>query len=151
ERQREDILNFVVHELRNPLTNIILNINWIDKQITEEKLESYREFVERVARNADRLRTLVNELYRSTKLVTGNHDLHAMPCELDECISECIDAIRRAHPEFNMEQRGGVDVKVLADKEKIIQVLNNYLSNAIKYSGGNRTILVTSVLLDGFA
>jgi PAS domain S-box-containing protein len=150
ERQREDILNFVAHELRNPLTNIILNIDWMNTQMSEAELEDYKEFLERAARNAERLKKLVNELYKSTKLISGNYDLQAVPCAVDECISECLDAVKLAHPDFSFELRGGVDVKVMADKEKIMQVMNNYLSNAVKYSGGNKLIVIETAVGDGF-
>lgn len=150
DRQREDILNFVAHELRNPLTNIILNIDWMNTQMSEAELEGYKEFLERAARNAERLKKLVNELYKSTKLISGNYDLQAVPCAVDECISECLDAVKRAHPDFSFEVRGGVDVKVMADREKIMQVMNNYLSNAVKYSGGNKLIVIETSSGDGF-
>jgi PAS domain S-box-containing protein len=150
ERQREDILNFVAHELRNPLTNIILNIGWMQMQMSEGKSDGYKEFLERAARNAERLKKLVNELYKSTKLISGNYDLQAAPCILNECIFECIEALQQAHPDFYIEQRPGVAVEVLADKDKLMQVLNNYLSNAVKYSGENKHISVDTAVGDGY-
>ena len=150
DRQREDILNFVAHELRNPLTNIILNIGWMNSQMSKEELDGYAEFLERAVRNAERLKKLVNELYKSTKLISGNYDLQAVPCVVDECIFECLDAEKRAHPDFSFEQRGGVDVMVLADKDKLMQVMNNFLSNAVKYSGDDKHITVESAAGGGF-
>jgi PAS domain S-box-containing protein len=150
ERQREDILNFVAHELRNPLTNVILNIGWLETLMSEEKLDGYREFLERAARNAERLKKLINELYKSTKLISGNYDLQAAPCVLEECIFECLDALRRVHPDFCIEHQPGGNVSVLADKDKLMQVLNNYLSNAVKYSGENKQISVGTAVADGY-
>src|SRR5579872_5094274 len=150
ERQREDILNFVAHELRNPLTNIVLNIGWMERQMTEESLGGYKEFLERAARNAERLKKLVNELYESTRLIAGNYDLRTTPCIVDDCIFECVEAVQHEHPDFYIEQQTGSQVKVLADKDKVTQVLNNYLSNAVKYSGENKHITVGTAIADGY-
>jgi two-component system CheB/CheR fusion protein len=110
--------------------------------MSEEKLDGYKEFLERAARNAERLKKLINELNKSTKLISGSYELQAVLCVLDGCISESIDALRHAHPDFYVEHRPVGEVKVLADRDKIMQVLNNYLSNAVKYSGENKHIVV---------
>jgi PAS domain S-box-containing protein len=144
DRQREDILNFVAHELRNPLTNIILNIGWLKSLMSEEGPAGHSEFLERAARNAERLKKLVNELYRSTKLIAGNHDLQITTNDLNECIAECIDAVKREHEDFRIDFNAGTDVKVPADRDRLMQVLNNYLSNAVKYSGDNKHISVVT-------
>src|SRR6185437_9898321 len=142
ERQREDILNFVAHELRNPLTNIMLNIDWLDGLIKERELGDLAEFIGRTKRNAERLKKLVNELYRSTKLISGNYDLQPEAFELDALVAECIYTMQQAHPAYSIVRKGMNGVRLSADKDKVMQVLINYLSNAIKYSNGNTYIEV---------
>jgi len=146
ERQREDILNFVAHELRNPLTNIMLNIDWVDGLIKERDLGDLGEFIGRAKRNAERLKKLVNELYRSTKLISGNYDLQPEAFDLDGLIAECVYTMQQAHPAYSIARKGVNGVQLSADKDKVMQVLINYLSNAIKYSNGSTEIeVVTSV------
>jgi PAS domain S-box-containing protein len=142
DRQREDILNFVAHELRNPLTNIMLNIDWLDGLIKERDLGDLAEFIGRTKRNAERLKKLVNELYRSTKLISGNYDLQPEVFELDGLIAECIYTMQQAHPAYSIARKGMSGVSLSADKDKVMQVLINYLSNAIKYSNGSTHIEV---------
>lgn len=102
-------------------------------------------------RNAQRLKKLVSELYQSTKLISGNYELQAASFELGDCVTECIDAARKANPHFAIEQPSVPNVKVIADRDKVMQVLNNYLSNAIKYSDESRDISVKTSVVDGFA
>jgi signal transduction histidine kinase len=142
DRQREDILNFVAHELRNPLTNIMLNIDWVDGLIKERGLEDMGEFINRTKRNAERLKKLINELYKSTKLISGNYDLQREAFELDALIEECIHSMTQAHPKYSIVATGVKDIRLSADKDKVMQVLTNYLSNAIKYSDGSTHIEV---------
>ena len=149
ERQREDILNFVAHELRNPLTNIILNIDWLGGLIQERELGELNEFVDRTRRNAERLKKLVNELYKSTKLISGNYDLQLEVFDLDALIAECIHSMIQLHPTYSIVRIGGTDIRLSADKDKVMQVLTNYLSNAIKYSAGSTYIEVLVSVREG--
>ncbi len=140
----------MAHELRNPLTNIILNIGWMSAQMDEQSIDGYKDFLDRAHRNAERLKKLVNELYKSTKLISGNYDLQAELFDLDEFIDECVHTLQRAHPEFTIEQTGLRNLQLQADKDKLLQVLNNYLSNAIKYSDGNPHITVDVTHSEGW-
>ena len=148
DRQREDILNFVAHELRNPLTNIMLNIDWMDELRKEKNIGEIGDFIERTKRNAERLKKLINELYRSTKLISGNYDIQREAFDLDGFIDEGISAIAQAHPEFKIVRRGDARVQLAADKDKLLKVLTNYLSNAVKYSGENKDIEVRAAVRD---
>ena len=149
ERQREDILNFVAHELRNPLTNIILNIDWLGGLMKERELGDLGEFVDRTRRNAERLKKLINELYKSTKLISGNYDLQLEVFDLDALIGECIHSMTHAHPAYSIVRKGAEDIRLSADKDKVMQVLTNYLSNAIKYSAGSTHIEVLVSIREG--
>lgn len=153
DRQREDILNFVAHELRNPLTNIILNIDWLGGLVREQELGEFGEFIDRTRRNAERLKKLINELYRSTKLISGNYDLQREEFDLGGLIDESIFAMTLAHPGYMIVRKGNPnvpgDIRLSGDRDKLLQVLTNYLSNAIKYSDGSLLIEVIVGQRDG--
>jgi len=146
EKQREDILNFVAHEFRNPLTNVILNIDLIDQMLKEQKLDEFEGFIHRARINSQRLKRLINELYKSTKLISGNFDPERSVFLLEEVIDEAIDSVRPAISQNSIRKTGNAQVSLFADKEKLIQVVTNYLSNALKYSGGNDEIEVRSLV-----
>jgi len=56
EKQREDILNFVAHEFRNPLTNVLLNIELVDQMLREKELDEFKDFIDRAKNNGQRLK-----------------------------------------------------------------------------------------------
>jgi PAS domain S-box-containing protein len=146
ERQREDILNFVAHEFRNPLTNVILNIELVDEMLKEQKLAEFRGFMDRARVNGQRLKRLINELYKSTKLISGNFDPERSIFTLEEVIDESIESIRQVYGQRSISKIGDLQVSLFADREKLIQVITNYLTNAIKYSDENNDIEVGALL-----
>ena len=146
ERQREDILNFVAHEFRNPLTNVILNIDLVDEMLKERQLDEFRGFMDRGRTNAQRLKRLINELYKTTKLISGNFDPDRSVFILEEVIDEAIESVRQVHSQYTITKKGNSHVSLFADREKLIQVITNYLTNAVKYSNGNYDIEVSAFL-----
>ncbi|WP_431209651.1 PAS domain-containing protein [Puia sp. P3] len=106
EKQREDILNFVAHEFRNPLTNVILNVEMIDEMLKEKNLGEFREFMDRVRTNSQRLKKLINELYKTTRLISGNFDPDRSVFTLEEVIDEAIESIRQVSKEtYDLKER----------------------------------------------
>lgn len=146
EKQREDILNFVAHEFRNPLTNVILNIDLVDQMLKEQKLDEFQAFINRARINSQRLKKLINELYKSTKLISGNFDPERSVFMLDEVIDEAIESIRQVNAQYTIRIMDNSQVSLFADREKLVQVITNYLSNAVKYSDGNYDIEVRSLV-----
>lgn len=146
EKQREDILNFVAHEFRNPLTNVILNIDLVDQLLKEQKLDEFQGFINRARINSQRLKRLINELYKSTKLISGNFDPERSVFLLDEVIDEAIESIHQVNAQYTIRKMDNSPVSLFADREKLVQVLTNYLSNAVKYSDGNDAIEVRSLV-----
>jgi PAS domain S-box-containing protein len=140
EKQREDILNFVAHELRNPLTSVILNIELMDELIKDRELQEFKAFVDRTRNNVQRLKKLINELYKSTKLISGNFDPEAVLFDFEEMIDETVHSIQQIYPGYTILKKNTPPVTLFADRDKLIQVLTNYLTNAIKYGDGNPTI-----------
>jgi PAS domain S-box-containing protein len=149
ERQREDILNFVAHELRNPLTNVILNIELMDELMKEKEMHDFRNFIDQSRNNVQRLRKLINELYKSTKLISGNFDPESSLFDFDDMVDESIYSVRQVYPAYQVVKTGGTDIRLFADRDKLIQVMTNFLTNAIKYSDGNPRVEVGTATEDG--
>ncbi|HTI90247.1 MAG TPA: ATP-binding protein [Puia sp.] len=135
EQQREDIMNFVAHELSNPLTNITLNIDLMKELTREELSDDLKGCIERSQSNVLRLKKLIGELYRATKSATGNITLEKSFFDLEGMVDETIQSIRLLFPTCTITKKGAASISLTADRDKLIGVLTNYLTNAVKYSG----------------
>ena len=150
EREREDIIGFVAHELRNPLSNVILCNEMLRHIInTEEPGKSEAgQLLQRSQNNVFRLNKMIGELYEATKMNSGHFILEITEFDFDEMVKEAIDTVQVLQPAFKIVTEGSAG-RVKGDRYRLIQVVTNYLSNGIKYSNGNTDVRIrTSVKED---
>ena len=138
-RARDEFLAIASHELKTPLTVIKGNAELLERQLDrpirdEERL---RRLVMRVRTQLDRFGDLVNDLLDLSRLQHGQLALRKQPLDLAALattVLERFQSSREAEDKhiFNLAASG--TVFVIADAERIEQVLTNLLGNAIKYS-----------------
>ncbi|MDB5279607.1 MAG: histidine kinase [Ferruginibacter sp.] len=148
EREREDIIGFVAHELRNPLSNVILCNEVIKEAISSNDLVRSAEIVQRSQNNIFRLNKMITDLYDATKIHSGNFVLEINEFDFDEMIKEAIDTVQVLQPAFKIMVNGTAG-QAAGDRHRLIQVVTNYLSNGIKYSNGSTTILLNVSVTGG--
>ena len=131
-----DFLSRMSHELRTPL-NAILGFS----QLLEiERLNTgQRESVEQITRAGRHLLELVNEVLDISRIDSGNMTLVPEPLAVEELLREAVDLIRPLADMRRIEIRTDPAVlegghHVLADRQRLRQVLLNLLSNAVKYN-----------------
>ena len=131
-----DFLSRMSHELRTPL-NAILGFS----QLLEiERLSTgQRESVEQITRAGRHLLELVNEVLDISRIDSGNMTLVPEPLAVEELLREAVDLIRPLADMRRIEIQTDLAVlegghHVLADRQRLRQVLLNLLSNAVKYN-----------------
>jgi PAS domain S-box-containing protein len=140
DRQREDIIGFVAHELRNPLANIVLCNELLDETIKEKDVAAALDLVARSKNNIMRLNKMIAELYDATKVGSGNMQLEISEFNFEDMVKEAVETIEILHPDYKILKKGNADRIVSGDRYRLIQVVTNYLSNGIKYSKGSTEV-----------
>lgn len=143
QREREDIIGFVAHELRNPLSNMGLCNELLSMQLKEKNYESMPEMIQRSKNNLERLNKMIAELYNATKISSGNINLEKAPYHFGEMIQEAIETINILQPNYNVPVEGDGNFMVEGDRYRMIEVVTNYLTNGIKYADGSTDVLLT--------
>ena len=143
QREREDIIGFVAHELRNPLSNMGLCNELLSMQLKEKNYESMPEMIQRSKNNLGRLNKMIAELYNATKISSGNINLEKAPYHFGEMIQEAIETINILQPNYNIPVEGDGNFIVEGDRYRMIEVVTNYLTNGIKYADGSTDVLLT--------
>lgn len=143
EREREDVLGFVAHELRNPLSMLILCNEIMAVAIENREFNELPFVIERSKKGVVRLNKMIAELYEATKVNSGYMYLEKTSVHFEDIVKESIETIKVMQPGYDIIVKGDSDVTVDADKYRIIQVLTNFLGNGIKYSNGNTEVTLT--------
>jgi len=140
EKEREDTLGFVTHELRNPLTNLLLSNELMKEAIKENDLSQIGTILGRFERSVQRMNKMISGLSESTKIHSGIFELETSEFNFGNMVKEAIEFTESVHPSFRIMVKGTGDFLVVADRYRLIQVITNYLSNAVKYSNENTEI-----------
>jgi signal transduction histidine kinase len=148
-RTRDEFLSVASHELKTPLTSILLNIQAVIKKIQKTEIESpeIREIVKMLelsSRQSHRMARLINDLLNVSVASTGRLQIEKEETELIGLVKEVILSFKARLKDSNIQVVVDMDEKIVGmwDKVRIEQVIANLLSNAIKYGKG-KPILIT--------
>jgi len=145
--RKDEFMSIASHELKTPITSIQgflqLALRIAETQQSGKQLHT---FIEKANRQLGNLTSLVNDLLDVTKVQAGKMQFNFSDFNLKEVINECVGDLQQTE-DHQIEIQHVDDVQVHADKHRIEQVINNFLSNAIKYSPNDkRTILYTEII-----
>lgn len=140
EKNRRDFISNVSHELRSPITSIKGFIGGVLDGIIPKEKEKY--YLSIAYDEIQRLTRLINDLLDLSAIEAGKFSLNIKPQDINEIIKLSIIKFETAikSKKINVDVwLEDEEVYVLADKDKIIQVMTNLIDNAIKYvePGGN--------------
>jgi len=146
EKYRREFIGNVAHELKTPIFNIQGYISTLlDEDFQNNELSKH--FLERIDKNVNRLIAIINDLETISKLESGELKLDIQKFDIIELIEESFEIQERLANEKNIklkfDRKYSKPIIVLADKEKILEVLNNIINNSIKYGKFNGTTKVS--------
>lgn len=144
-RTKSDVLSILSHELRTPLHAILNFAEMARKKIDSTPKDKMQHYLSCIEVSGKRLARLVDSLLDLSKLEEGKVEFHVEEADIERCVKRVCHELRSLMMEKEVEVR--VDAKVqpsLAsmDKERIVQVLVNLLSNALKFSGQGSEIII---------
>ena len=154
ERLQGDFLSMVSHELRTPLTAIIGYTDLLLRQAHGPLNERQSRHGEAVKKAAHRLLGLINDLLDVTRLESRQVELAIAPLPLAEAFSRALGEAEAAAEQRQIELRLDVPTSlpiVLADGERLNQILENLLDNAIKFTPAGGRVILRSERRDGQA
>ncbi len=145
EKMRDDFTSMMVHELRSPLTGIRSIANLLKEDKIKNEQKKYQEFIELIVSNSASMLDLVNDLLDVAKLEAGKFQVLKKPTDISAVIEMRLQSFKSLAEENHISLEKKLDPElpkqVSADENKIGQVLNNFLSNAIKFSANGKIII----------
>ncbi|MFD2742411.1 MULTISPECIES: PAS domain-containing sensor histidine kinase [Sphingobacterium] len=143
EKRKNDFISVVSHELKTPLTSILLYSQLLMKKVNQKQFGDVKQLTQRVETHSRRMNVLIGNYLDMTRIEQGKAEINLEDFELKGLIQEVVsDAELFDSPHtFIINSTGNVNVN--ADRDKICQVLTNLVSNAVKYSPSGGQIIIS--------
>ncbi|MBN2440809.1 MAG: response regulator, partial [Spirochaetales bacterium] len=134
---KSNFVSIVSHELRTPLTYIREGIAQVLEGLHGEINQDQKEFLSIAIEGMDRLSEIVNNLLDISKIEAGKINLRKDFVDIGDLIQQVIAGFKNIYRKKNLflvAELPGETIMLFIDSEKIIQVLNNLISNAFKFT-----------------
>ena len=135
EEFRDQYVGLISHDLRNPLTSVTFRAELLRKSLAARGFTDECEALDSLIASAHRMDVLLSDLLETTRLESGRIELHELTVDLGEWAAGSVrlaPAAKRDRIEVRIEPE---PLRVLADANRLDRVLENLLSNALKFSG----------------
>jgi two-component system sensor histidine kinase VicK len=146
ERMKDEFISTVSHELRTPLTSLRASLGLISSGTLDKRPEKQKQMLEVAIGNCDRLVRLVNDILDFDKVEKGGMPLHLEVLPISDILRRAADvehdAAIKAQITFRFDMPN--DLMVRVDLERMLQVLAELVSNAIKFSPPQTIIRLTA-------
>ena len=150
EKQKDNFISLASHELKTPVTTIKA-YGQLAEGILEEKGDAVTlDIIKRMGTQVNRLTALIGNLLDFTKIQNGQLMYQEQFFDFNELVKEVINDMEKTSYTHEIKNNSGASANIFGDKDKLSQVLNNLISNAIKYSpNADRIIISTQLQKDG--
>lgn len=150
ERMKDEFISVVSHELRTPLTAIRGSLGILNSGKIPVDQPQGKRMLEIAVSSTDRLVRLINDILDIERMESGQLEMKKVNCDVAETLqaaSEIIQPIaERSNVRIEAEAKAS---KVLADPDRLVQMLTNLLGNAIKFSPEGSVVKLAAEQLDG--
>jgi Na+/proline symporter/nitrogen-specific signal transduction histidine kinase len=140
DRLKDDFISTVTHELRTPLTSIRALSEILHQDPELDSAQRVR-FLDIIIKESERLTRLINQVLDLAKIESGSAEWHTSELDLKEVINDALGAtselVRENRASLTVNLPGSVPL-VTADRDRLMQVLLNLISNAVKFCDRER-------------
>ena len=151
EVANKNLIYTISHELKTPLTSIMMGIGLINNKNIGELNNKQKEIVKTIGEDVQNLNELVSNLLKISEIQANKYSFNIKENDINKLLGEVILSFLNQAEEKNIELKLDINEElplVMIDREKIKWVLNNLISNAIRYTEVGEVILTSYRKLD---
>jgi PAS domain S-box-containing protein len=143
EQRKDDFLSMVSHELKTPLTSLKMYLQLAAKQLGEIGPTPARSLAKAEAQ-ADKLNQLVNDMLVLARTQANKMEYRFEVVDLHQFAKQIIDDVQPNYPNHRLLLQGKKHLSVLADCDRLGQVVINLIANAVKYAPEADKVIITT-------
>jgi PAS domain S-box-containing protein len=140
--RQEDFISVASHELRTPITSVKAYSQLLLDRYKDSGDEFLKSALTKLEIQANKMTKLVTDFLKLTKIEAGKMQVNKEAFIINELVNEIAEDMQLVSINHKIIVEECEPVKVIADRERIAQVLSNFLNNAVKYSPGAEDIIV---------
>jgi len=146
EKQQDKFLNAASHDLRTPVTTMKIYVQLMVEQVERSGHSTELPYLQKIEQQLNKLNALIGNLLDVSRMQPVKFHVSVEPVNMDTIIDRTIKQYTPTLKKHRLVVNGGVDKPVDGEENRLQQVMNNLVDNAIKFSpqGGTVTIDVTS-------
>ncbi|TAE33954.1 MAG: sensor histidine kinase [Cytophagales bacterium] len=144
-REIESLISVIAHDLKSPLATLSFVLNFISSEgtLNEQQQENVQYGQKTVGKGMD----LIESIVYYNRLISREETLQLMEVELNDLLEIVVDGFRgpAQHKHINLSFRPQVSTLLRTDPESLVRVLDNLVSNALKFSEFDKAVWVSVV------
>jgi len=135
EQLKQDFFAMVNHDLRTPLTSVQMVLDWVEIEMGDELPDNLLKAVKRAKGSSQEMLTLANSLLEMEKLDSGTLLLDIAATDMAELLRTSMSQVEALAIPKKIELKAELaEVTAEVDKSRMLQVVTNILTNAVKFS-----------------
>jgi PAS domain S-box-containing protein len=151
EQMKSEFVSIVSHELRTPLTSIAGSLGLLAGGAAGALPDRAGRLIDIAHSNSERLVRLINDILDIEKIESGKMEFDIKPILLQPLLRQAVQANQGYAESFGVRlvlEAGEENAKILADSDRLIQVVTNLISNAVKFSPEGAAVRISTHALD---
>jgi PAS domain S-box-containing protein len=148
EQQKDEFIGIASHELKTPVTSIKAYAQLLESRFRKEGHEQSALYLTRMNTQLNKLTGLIGDLLDVTKIETGKLEFDEEYFDVQELIREIVSEIQLTTEKHTIITELKPTKQLFGDRDRIGQVITNFLTNAVKYSPKGQKIIVSTKVSD---
>lgn len=147
QQQKDDFISIASHELKTPITSLKASLQLLER-MKLNPTAMFPRLIDQSAKSMEKISDLVEDLLNVSKIMEGQVMLNLKEFSISDLLDSCCSHVRQiATHELVLE--GNKDLLIVADENRIEQVIFNFITNAVKYAPNSRKIFLKVEDFDG--
>jgi PAS domain S-box-containing protein len=142
EQRKDTFISMAGHELKTPLTSMKTSIGLLQRRLRSQTDERVQTLLAGMDTQVNRLTRLINDLLDLSKIQVGQLVYRQERFAFDALVQEIVEMLQESIHTHQIHLTGRADAEVMADRDRVGQVLTNLINNAVKYSPQAKSIEV---------
>jgi signal transduction histidine kinase len=142
EIMKNDFIALASHELKTPLTSLKAYTQLLVSKAKKAGDEFFINALEKSENQINKMSRLIHGFLDMSKIESGKLQLNSQPFDMDELVAEIMADKMLIAPDHVLSFKSEQTIQITADREKIAQVIGNFISNAVKYSPKGSAIAI---------